>query len=213
MPGNRVMTGIHIAVNSEDAGQPCDPQGTRTDSRPASQRASQPVRAFSVAALLLALISSTGCASTGQGRPFKLGDVQGFWWERCDDPAVQFAIEGERYFGVEWDHPVRVEDGVLIVDRSPEPPLTFRIVAATPRRLVLRSADPIDAPAPDWVLRTCPQQKPLAGGADAAEPLKLRLRPDPGNRAQHVAQALDVHRGHGALRVVAQLLQLREVVP
>lgn len=118
------------------------------------------MRLPSASFLILALISVCACAGARGDREFTLQDVQGFWWERCDDPAVQFAIEGDRYFDVEWEQQARVERGVLTVERSPEPALAFRILEATPRRLVLRSVDSTDEPASNWVLRTCPEGQP-----------------------------------------------------
>ena len=108
-----------------------------------------------IAALLtVVLVSLAGCATVGKARDFTLGDVQGYWWESCDDPAVQFAIQGDRYTGdFEGEFKVRVESGMLVIDPNSGSTPAYRIVAASPQHLVLR---PISGPAQDWVLRSCP---------------------------------------------------------
>jgi hypothetical protein len=88
-----------------------------------------------------------------KARGFALGDVQGYWWESCDDPAVQFAIRGNRYFGdFEGEFKTQVENDMLIIEQGSIAP-TYRIIAASSQRLVLR---PVAGPAQDWVLRSCP---------------------------------------------------------
>jgi hypothetical protein len=107
-----------------------------------------------VAALLVVFIAPlTGCSSAGETRGFTLDDVQGYWWESCDDPAVQFAIQGDRYFGdFEGESKARVENDTLVIDQRPSPS-AYRIMAASAQRLVLR---PVAGPVQDWVVRSCP---------------------------------------------------------
>ncbi len=102
--------------------------------------------------LLIAL--PFGYAEAKPSREFTLEDVQGFWWEKCDDPAAQFAIQQGRYFGdFEGEFKVTVEGGILMIEQGSEPALRFRILAASPKRLVLRMAS--DSTASNWVLRAC----------------------------------------------------------
>ena len=150
-----------MTMNSGKSRQRRNRDRTVAASPPGPLRESRPIRLPSASFLILALISVSACAGAREDREFTLQDVQGFWWERCDDPAVRFAIDGDRYFGdFEGQYSARVERGVLIVDQSPGPALTFRILEANSQRLVLRSTDPTDEPASDWVLRTCPKGQP-----------------------------------------------------
>ena len=96
--------------------------------------------------------------------PVSLADLQGGWWSDCAAPAVEFFIEGDRYAGdFAGEHPLVLEGDVLVfahglvdghgVDVTHEP-ASFRILAVTSDRLVLRAlhADPQSG---DWHLRTC----------------------------------------------------------
>lgn len=101
---------------------------------------------------LLAL--SAGCATAKTPHVFTLKDVQGFWWERCDDPTAQFAIQDDKFSGdFKEDFKVSVNQNTLSIEQLSEPMLEYRILAASPRRLVLRPL--YEATSGDWVLRTC----------------------------------------------------------
>ena len=104
--------------------------------------------------LAVVLTSLEGCATAGKARDFTLQDVQGYWWASCNDPAVQFAVQGDKYFGdFEGEFKARVENDMLVIEQGPGAPV-YRIIAASPQRLVLR---PVAGPAQDWVLRSCPR--------------------------------------------------------
>lgn len=109
----------------------------------------------SAVVLLTSLLAlSAGCAIAKTPHAFTLKDVQGFWWERCDDPAVQFAIQQDRFSGdFEGEFKVRVDQNTLSIEQLHKPALEYRILAASPRRLVLRTLH--EATSGDWVLRTC----------------------------------------------------------
>ena len=107
-------------------------------------------------ALLLAVVltSLAGCATAGKARDFTLQDVQGYWWENCNDPAAQFAIQGDRYFGdFEGEFKVQVENDMLVIDPKSGSTPAYRIMATSPQHLVLRL---VSGPPQDWALRSCP---------------------------------------------------------
>jgi hypothetical protein len=107
--------------------------------------------------IILAVLAAVlaGCAAVGQTREYTLADVQGFWWENCSDPAAQFAIQGNRYFGdFEGEFKAHVEHGVLRVDRGSETQ-SFHILDASPTELRLH---PLAESRTAWVLRSCPGQ-------------------------------------------------------
>ena len=105
--------------------------------------------------LLTSLIAvSAGCATAKTPHAFTLKDVQGFWWERCDDPAAQFVIQDDRFSGdFKGEFKISVDQNMLRIEQLQKPTLEYRILAASPRRLVLRPL--FEATSPDWVLRTC----------------------------------------------------------
>ncbi|WP_394538409.1 hypothetical protein PRJ39_22175 [Lysobacter enzymogenes] len=112
--------------------------------------------------LLLSVLGAFAGAA-GAASPPTLADVQGVWWRDCDQPAAEFGIDGEAFYGdFEGRFRARVERGVLRVDAldSDAPALAWRIVAATPARLVLRARPAGAAPAADWTLRRCPEAAP-----------------------------------------------------
>lgn len=108
----------------------------------------------SIVLLALMLAQSTGDATAGNRRGFTLDDVQGIWWERCDAPSGEFLIDGDRFRGnFAAEYKVRVERHRLVIEQGTEPALEYRIVTATPQRLVLRPL--FDATGGDWVMRRC----------------------------------------------------------
>ena len=112
------------------------------------------MRNFVAASLVLSCALLAGCSSVAKARGFTLGDVQGYWWESCDDPAVQFAIRGNRYFGdFEGEFKVRVENDMLVIDPKSGSTPAYRIMATSPQHLVLRL---VSGPPQDWALRSCP---------------------------------------------------------
>jgi hypothetical protein len=112
------------------------------------------MKKYSSVFLVYLIAMHAGCALTKNDSQYTLEDVQGYWWESCDDPTVQFAIQKDRYSGdFEGDFKVRVEHGSLLIDQGAEPMLEFRIVTASPQRLVLRMVP--DSADNDWILRSC----------------------------------------------------------
>ncbi len=106
-----------------------------------------------ISAVAFALSVLPGCVPVKANR-YTLDDVQGYWWQSCDDPAVQFAIQDNRYSGdFEGEFAVRVENDLLIVIRNGDSNTAYRILAASPERLLLQS---VIAPEQDWLLRSCP---------------------------------------------------------
>lgn len=105
--------------------------------------------------MLASIVAAASCASSAEVPVYGIDDVQGFWWSDCGEPAVEFAIQGDRYFGdFEGEFPVEVNDGVLSVDRGPDAGLfSYRIVNASETALVLQ---PISPPAPAFSVRSCP---------------------------------------------------------
>ena len=114
-------------------------------------------RRMRFAALLALILALSPGANAAKSRVFTLDDIQGYWWQSCTDPAVQFAIQGDKYTG---DFPgefrVRVEHNAIVIDKGAGPAAFYRIVSASPRQIVLR---PIDGRTSDWVLRACPHGK------------------------------------------------------
>lgn len=105
--------------------------------------------------VLAPIVAAASCALPARVPVYGIEDVQGYWWSDCGEPAVEFAIEGNRYFGdFEGEFPVEVKDGVLSVDHgSGEGLFSYRIVQASDTALVLQ---PLDPPAPAFSLRSCP---------------------------------------------------------
>ncbi len=67
-----------------------------------------------LASLMAVQLDCTTAKNTSQ---FALEDVQGFWWESCDDPVAQFAIQNDRYSGdFAGDFNVREERDRLIIE-------------------------------------------------------------------------------------------------
>jgi hypothetical protein len=100
------------------------------------------------------LTSLVGCMTASKARDFTLQDVQGYWWESCSDPAAQFAIRGDRYFGdFEGEFKVGVAKDMLVIDPDSDSTPAYRILTTSPQHLVLRLAS---GPPHDWVLRSCP---------------------------------------------------------
>ncbi|QWP77049.1 hypothetical protein J5226_01185 [Lysobacter sp. K5869] len=110
-------------------------------------------RPLSSAALALAVLAAAAQAQP----PYTLADVQGVWWSDCAQPAAEFGLDGDSFYGdFEGRFRARVERGVLRVDAldAKAPPRAWRILAAGRTRLVLRSLEP---GAQDWTLRACPE--------------------------------------------------------
>lgn len=93
-----------------------------------------------------------------------LDAVQGGWWSDCDDQSAVLVIAGDQYSGdFAGRHALTVDGDVLVLTEGlPEghgievahEALSFRVLAATGGRLVLR---PLSGPAgaDDWHLRSC----------------------------------------------------------
>ena len=115
-------------------------------------------------ALLLAVtLALSPSANAAKSRVFTLDDVQGYWWQSCADPAVQFAIQGDKYTGdFPGEFKVRIENNSLVIEKGPGSVAFYRIVSASPRRIVLR---PRDGKSPDWVLRSCAEGNGVSRGA------------------------------------------------
>jgi hypothetical protein len=105
--------------------------------------------------MLASIIAAASCAVPTRVPVYGIDDVQGYWWSDCGEPAVEFAIQGNRYFGdFEGEFPVEVKDGVLSVDHGPGTGLlSYRIIHVSDTALVLQ---PINPPAPTFSLRSCP---------------------------------------------------------
>lgn len=120
------------------------------------RRPSRTLRIAIVAASAVAVFSGAASAKP----PPTLADVQGVWWNDCAQPAAEFGIDGDSFYGdFEGRFRARVERGVLRVEAldANAPPRAWRIVAASRTRLVLRSLEPGAQNAPDWTLRSCPE--------------------------------------------------------
>jgi hypothetical protein len=117
----------------------------------------RPYFIFLLSALFVALI---GDAAAAKKTGYTLKDVQGYWWDNCGDPAAQFAIQGNVYFGdFAGQYKVRVKNDTLIIDAdtgtSMEIARSLRIVSIKPGRMILRNID-ADANDKGWVVRFCP---------------------------------------------------------
>ena len=108
---------------------------------------------------------------TQQVHQQRVQQLQGVWWERCDDPAAALAIRGDRYAGdFVGEHPLK------LTQRRGHPPLvtftkglpfghsvhvsgraeSFEVVKSTGKELVL-SPMPGASRAGDWTLSACPK--------------------------------------------------------
>jgi hypothetical protein len=93
-----------------------------------------------------------------------LAQLQGGWWSRCDDPAVEFLIDGTLYSGdFAGQHRLTLTGRRLVFEDGlpdghavelPHTPREFRVVDAAPGRLVLRQ-EPAEDGAGDWHLQAC----------------------------------------------------------
>jgi hypothetical protein len=93
-----------------------------------------------------------------------LAQLQGGWWRRCDDQAVEFLIDGSTYAGdFAGQHRLTLTGGRLVFEDGlpdghavelPQSPRAFRVVDVAPGRLVLRQ-EPAEAGAGDWHLQAC----------------------------------------------------------
>ena len=102
--------------------------------------------------------------SSALAAPPTLEQLQGARWSDCADPAAEFAIEGDRYFGdFEGTHRLTLsgrrlvfEDGLLEGHGTSLPggPHAFHIVEWKPGELVLRREPAIEGTR-DWTLRSC----------------------------------------------------------
>jgi hypothetical protein len=101
-------------------------------------------------------------------KTYSLADVQGVWWDSCDDPAAAFGISGDRYFG-DFDfgdyvgelkisisgNVLRFESGFPVghsVDVSGQP-FSALIISVTANELILRPLKNRDGG--DWILKSC----------------------------------------------------------
>ncbi|MDR2220131.1 MAG: hypothetical protein LBE24_06075 [Methylobacillus sp.] len=117
---------------------------------------------FIVSAALFS-INVAGCAADSS-RHYSLSDVQGAWWSKCSDPAVEFLIQNDRYSGDFFDdHKLSVKDNILTFEDGlvvghdvnvSGTPLAFLIISISPSELVLRrvTAERDDR---DWRLLSC----------------------------------------------------------
>ena len=93
-----------------------------------------------------------------------LSDLQGGWWSNCEDPAVAFLIDGNKYSGdFSGTYTLGLAGNVLtfsagLIDGHsidvPHKPLSFRILSATGDQLLLRPmlGNPYVG---DWRLHSC----------------------------------------------------------
>ncbi|MDR2172916.1 MAG: hypothetical protein LBE32_01730 [Burkholderiales bacterium] len=116
--------------------------------------------AVSLGAMLV--INCGGCVAESSRR-YSLADVQGVWWSDCKNPAAEFVIKNDHYFGdFLGQHKVSIKDNVLTFEGGfvvghdvnvSGKPLSFIIISARPSELVLRSlANGHDR---DWRLHSC----------------------------------------------------------
>jgi len=113
--------------------------------------------------IFLALLATDPSAAA---RHYSLKDIQGGWWSRCDDPAVEFYIKGDEYSGdfngtykLELSNDILIFRDGLIDGHSIDvthKPLSFLIVRASADKLVLRRVSSPPASASQvWRLRSC----------------------------------------------------------
>lgn len=128
----------------------------RTHFPPADRMKRRPLPSLRTAGLALAVLAGAAPAQAA----YTLADVQGVWWSDCTQPAAEFGLDGDSFYGdFEGRFRARVERGVLRVDPldAKAPPRAWRILAADRARLVLR---PLQPGAREWTLRRCPEPDP-----------------------------------------------------
>jgi len=113
---------------------------------------------------VLAVVAIQACAQTTQTRQYSLDSVQGVWWSDCGAPAAEFLIVGDEYSGdfagsykLKLTGDILVFKDGLIAGHSinvTHEPLSFRILTATDRQLVLRPL-PGNPYIGDWHLHSC----------------------------------------------------------
>lgn len=93
-----------------------------------------------------------------------LVDLQGGWWSSCADPAAEFVIQDDKYFGdFSGIHPLALsgdtltfKDGIVRGHEAElsNTPRAFRIVSVSPSALVLRPLPSIVS-TKNWTLHSC----------------------------------------------------------
>ncbi len=117
----------------------------------------------------LAFIALQACATGGDKAQYDLDSIQDYWWSDCEDAAVEFWINGSDYSGdFAGKFQVEVVNNILTFKDGllnghgievTHMPLSFAILSATGRRLVLRpvSGNPYVG---DWELKSCGSMQP-----------------------------------------------------
>ena len=113
---------------------------------------------------VLAVAATHVCAQSTTKPAFSLDAIQGGWWSDCNDPAVEFLIKGNKYSGdFAGTHTLALDGDILVFTEGlvdghsvnvTHRPLSFRILTATDKELVLRPL-PGNPHAGDWRLLSC----------------------------------------------------------
>ncbi|GEM_PF-5360659 len=117
------------------------------------------IKAFIALAFLL--ITASAHAQT-----YSLEALQGGWWRDCNDPAVEFHIDGDQYSGdFEGSYKITLKGDILTFNHGlidghsvhvTEKPQSFQILNVTKEELILR---PVSDNQGDWLLKSCKESR------------------------------------------------------
>jgi len=95
---------------------------------------------------------------------YTIKDIQGGWWSSCEEPAVEFLISGNKYFGdFHGKHPLSLNSNVLIFKNGlveghnvsvSFKPREFLILNVSKERMVLQSITD-EGEKREWKLFSC----------------------------------------------------------
>ena len=117
----------------------------------------------------LAAVTVQACAESTQRDQYSLGILQGGWWSDCQNPAVEFLIDGDEYSGdFSGKYKLKLIGDVLVFKDGlidghsfnvTHRPQSFLIMTATDGQLVLRPM-PGNPYVGDWHLQSCKGMPP-----------------------------------------------------
>ena len=118
--------------------------------------------------LLQSIIAATflNAVVSAHAQTYSLEALQGGWWRDCNDPAVEFHIDGDQYSGdFEGSYKITLKGDILTFNHGlidghsvhvTEKPQSFQILNVTKEELILR---PVSDNQGDWLLKSCKESR------------------------------------------------------